>query len=85
MGMLCWSCHTATPEWAAQWAKTAALMDRLQGGRNGPVTMRLCAQGSTAAMVSKRGAGTPKSGAMDRENGLALFLHRFQADLASIS
>ena len=33
MGMLCWSCHTATPEWAAQWAKTAASMDRLQGGK----------------------------------------------------
>ena len=30
MGMLCWSCHTATPEWAAQEAKTQALIDRLQ-------------------------------------------------------
>ena len=30
MGMLCWSCHTATPEWAAQWAKHQALIDRLQ-------------------------------------------------------
>ena len=36
-------------------------------------------------MVSKRGAGTPKNGATNPENGLALFLHRFQADLASIS
>ena len=30
IGRLCWSCHTATPEWAAQEAKTQALMDRIQ-------------------------------------------------------
>ena len=30
MGMLRWSCHTATPEWAAQEAKIQALVDRLQ-------------------------------------------------------
>ena len=30
IGSLCWSCHTATPEWAAQDAKLQALVDRLQ-------------------------------------------------------
>ena len=60
MGMLCWSCHTATPEWAAQWAKTAALMDRLQDAK-GPGSRRpVCTQGGAATMVSKRGAGYPR-------------------------
>ena len=57
-------------------------LDRLQGACNqGPV----CTQGYTAARVSKRGTPSPENGAMGRENGLALFLHRFTGNLASIS
>ena len=45
----------------------------------------VCTRGGAAAMVSKRGAGTPENGATNPENGLALILHRYTADLASIS
>ena len=45
----------------------------------------MCTQGGTAARVSKRGTRNPEHGAMDPENGLALILHSFEANLASVS
>ena len=76
--MVSWSDRKATQERRDRHVRGSG---GLAPGNRQPV----CTQGGAAARVSKWGPMTPENGAMGRENGLALFLHRFTGNLASIS